>query len=65
MKLAIITIAIMLSSCSVTTKPVDGRAVEAICGLFVNITYDGKNDTAITKEQVRSFNAKRDALCGK
>lgn len=58
------TVLAVLSGCQ-TLKPLppSQRVVEEICGLFANMTYDGDQDTAETKEQIRKFNARRDKLC--
>lgn len=39
------------------------KIVGDICDTLSVITYDGKLDTQPTKEQIRTYNAKRAAFC--
>ena len=41
----------------------DAAAAKKVCDTFAPITYDGKVDTSLTKEQIKQYNAKRKAFC--
>lgn len=71
MKKTILTIALAsalaLSGCTLTTgqkvERLNASVVKKWCDTFAPITYDGKLDTPLTKEQIREYNAKRGAFC--
>ena len=41
----------------------DKASAQKVCDTFAIITYDSKLDTQLTKEQIKTFNAKRKAYC--
>jgi len=61
MRVLIPIIATMILSSCQTTAP--DRIVSDVCGLFPPIRYSASKDTTETTDQVRKFNAKRDAFC--
>jgi hypothetical protein len=69
MKTLILTIvAVSLSACSPTVNgrvaDFDKRIVGQLCrDVMPHISYDGKLDTQPTKDQIKQYNAGRDAFC--
>lgn len=58
--------AMLLAGCATrSTIPITGTVDAIPCDAMPAITYSAKSDTPETKEQVRRFNAVRDAICGK
>jgi hypothetical protein len=53
-----------LVGCATISEAHKGTAIaKDICDLYPPITYDGKLDTTITKDQIKVFNQKRNAFC--
>ena len=62
-------VALSLAGCAhqtptLATKPVAAPAYNAGCLEFPRLSYDRLFDTAPTIEQVKQYNAARDAVCG-
>lgn len=64
-----IAIVALLALASCTTAGADrgklqaGIQAAAVCGIWSPLSYDGKLDTQLTKDQIRKANAKRNAFC--
>jgi hypothetical protein len=41
----------------------DLRTAKQICDTFTQLSYDGKLDTQLTKDEIKVFNQKRNAFC--
>lgn len=66
--LTLLIVAASLSACVSLTPAeratvVDLKITASICDTLPTISYDSKLDTAITKAQIKLFNAKRNAFC--
>lgn len=41
----------------------DARVTKQFCDTFTQMTYSGKLDSQLTKDQIKVFNQKRNAFC--
>lgn len=66
-RLTLIIVAIALASCTTTSldkaNTADLAMASTACQTFSTISYDGKLDTQATKDQIKTYNAKRKAFC--
>lgn len=60
---AVSLIVLSLVGCVTDVNKLDISLATKVCDTLSPISYDGKLDTQLTKDQVRSYNAKRAAFC--